>query len=125
MRLGFAALRMVFALFAAVMVAGASLAAPASELSEELHHAALHASDNSAHGVSANIASDPGSQPTSHQHPDTPGHTHCGASCHVQLSDSRLTIAIAFAVANAPFAASFDIPHPSSHLDGLFRPPRA
>lgn len=125
MKPGFGILRMVFVLFAAVMVAGASLVAPASELSEELRHAALHASDNGYHGGSTAVASDQGSQPAGHQHPGTPGHTHCGASCHVQLSDSRLAVAIAFAVANPPFAATADIPYPASHLDGLFRPPRA
>jgi hypothetical protein len=115
--------RAFFAEIAALLVAGASIKAPVSELAEDLHHADVQALDCDGHGA-RDAAGGPGDQPSTHQHPDTPGHTDCGASCHVQLPDQGLAVAVAFAANNTFFAVSLDAPHAASHLDGLFRPPR-
>ena len=116
-------LRAAFALVAALFVATASLVAPVSELTEEMHHAAAQADSEAAPAM--RVANAPESGVPQHQHPDTPGHTHCGAACHIQLSDARLAFAVVYSASRALFIA-FDERHtPAGHLDGLFRPPRA
>ncbi|MFN3960653.1 MAG: hypothetical protein ACK4NP_12160 [Parvularculaceae bacterium] len=97
--------------------------APVSELTEEMHHAAAHADDDATLATQVAIAPDSGVP--QHQHPNTPGHTHCGAACHIQLSDGRLAFAIAYSASRALFVAFDENFTPASHLDGLFRPPRA
>lgn len=124
MRLGFSTVRAVFALFAAMIVAAASLAAPASELSEEMHHAAIHSADGGAQGVSL-TSNDEAPTSGNHQHPDTLGHSHCGAGCHVQLQDGRFVLSVAYGAMGAQFVPLTENLRPAAHLDGLFRPPRA
>ncbi len=116
-------MRAVLALFAALFVATASLIAPVSELTEEMHHAAAHADDDASSAMQ--VANAPANGAPQHQHPDTPGHTHCGAACHIQLSDGRLAFAVVYSASRALFVAFDDRYSPASHLDGLFRPPRA
>lgn len=116
-------MRAAFALVAALFVATASLIAPVSELTEEMHHAAVHADGDVS--ATAQIAAAPERGVPQHQHPDTPGHTHCAAACHIQLSDARLAFAVVYSASRAPFVAIDERYTPASHLDGLFRPPRA
>lgn len=126
MSVGMRHIRRILALVAAVVLATASFAAPSTELAEDLHHAALHA----AGGVDQ-VASAMGddSAPTigipGHPHPDTPAHSHCAAACHIQIPDARFAIMVAYAALKPPFAALPESFVPSTHLDGLFRPPRA
>jgi hypothetical protein len=115
-------IRAVFALVAALFLAVGSLVAPVSELTEEMHHAAAHAGSDASSSTQAVIAPDAGVP--QHQHPDTPGHTHCGAACHVQLSDARLAFAVVYSASRALFVIFDERYSPASHLDGLFRPPR-
>lgn len=116
-------LRATFALVAALFLAAASLVAPVSELTEELHHAAAHADSDASPAMQ--VANAPDAGVPQHQHPDTPGHTHCGAACHIQLSDARLAFAVVYSALRALFVAYDESYSPASHLDGLFRPPRA
>jgi hypothetical protein len=116
-------LRATFALVAALFLAAASLVAPVSELTEELHHAAAHADSDASPAMQ--VANAPEGGVPQHQHPDTPGHTHCGAACHIQLSDARLAFAVVYSALRALFVAYDESYSPASHLDGLFRPPRA
>ena len=116
-------MRAAIALVAALCVATASLVAPVSELTEEIHHAAAHA--DSGLSVSAQIGGAPENSVPQHQHPDTPGHTHCGAACHIQISDARLAFTIVYSASHALFVAFDESFSPANHLDGLFRPPRA
>lgn len=122
MRTGFDALRFASALLAAMLLAAVSLVAPVAELSEEMHHASLHAATAGDHVAHADADGEPGGP--KHSHPDTPGHTHCGAVCHVQISDARLGMTIVYSVSRALFVAFDDSFSPAAHLDGLFRPPR-
>lgn len=119
----FKPLRAVVALFAAMIMAAASLAAPVSELSEEMHHAAVHADDGADQNMLA--SSDVAPSSPSHQHPNTPGHSHCNANCHVQGAGGRLTMTVAYAAAGVDFSPLTESLRPAAHLDGLFRPPRA
>lgn len=123
MNFGMTFMRAAFALVAALFVATASLVAPVSELTEEMHHAAAHADSEAAPAMQ--VANAPESGVPQHQHPDTPGHTHCGAACHIQLSDARLAFAVVYSASRALFVAFDESYTPASHLDGLFRPPRA
>jgi hypothetical protein len=116
-------LRAALALVAALFVATASLVAPVSELTEEMHHAAAQADSDTASAMQ--VAKAPESGVPQHQHPDTPGHTHCGAACHIQLSDARLAFAVVYSASRALFVAFDESNTPASHLNGLFRPPRA
>lgn len=116
-------MRAALAFVAALFVATASLIAPVSELIEEMHHAAAHADDDASSAMQ--VANAPDSGAPQHQHPDTPGHSHCGAACHIQLSDARLALAVVYSASRALFVAFDDRYTPASHLDGLFRPPRA
>ena len=116
-------MRAALALVAAIFVATASLAAPVSELTEEMHHAAAHADDDASSAMQ--VANAPDSGAPQHQHPDTPGHSHCGAACHIQLSDARSAFTVVYSASRALFVAFDDRYTPASHLDGLFRPPRA
>ncbi len=123
MLLGSICLRAALALVAAIFVATASLAAPVSELTEEMHHAAAHADVDASSPMQVAIAPDSGAP--QHQHPDTPGHSHCGAACHLQLSDARSAFAVVYSASRAHFVAFDDRYTPTNHLDGLLRPPRA
>ena len=123
MNFGMTVIRAAFALVAIFFVATASLIAPVSELIEEMHHAAAHADDDASSAM--RVANAPESGVPQHQHPDTPGHTHCGAACHIQLSDARLAFAVVYSASRALFIAFDERYSPASHLDGLFRPPRA
>ena len=123
MSLGKTYLRAALAFVAALFVATASLVAPVSELTEEMHHAAAHADGDASPAMQ--VAAAPDSGAPAHQHPDTPGHTHCGAACHIQISDARFAFAVAYSASRALFVAFDDRYAPASHLDGLFRPPRA
>lgn len=123
MSFGMIFMRAALAFVAALFVATASLIAPVSELIEEMHHAAAHADDDASSAMQ--VANAPDSGAPQHQHPDTPGHSHCGAACHIQLSDARLALAVVYSASRALFVAFDDRYTPASHLDGLFRPPRA
>ena len=117
----FGHIRAILALFAAILLAASGFCAPAAELSEELEHLALHAeriTDQSPEGAGGAPAPGP-------QHPDTPGHAHCGPTCHVQSPDARLEIAVADPMSGASFAELTESLRPPAHLEGLFRPPRA
>ena len=116
-------MRAALAFVAALFVATASVVAPVSELTEELHHAAAHASSDASPEMQAANAPDAGVP--QHQHPDTPGHTHCGAACHIQLPEARLAFAVVYSASRALFVIFDERYSPASHLDGLFRPPRA
>lgn len=123
MQVKFNIVRAVFALVAALFVATAGVVAPVSELTEEMHHAAAHADDDALMPTQVANAADSGAP--QHQHPDTPGHTHCGAACHIQISEARLAFAVVYSASRALFVAFDDRYTPAGHLDGLFRPPRA
>ncbi|MEK7266949.1 MAG: hypothetical protein AAB227_12715 [Pseudomonadota bacterium] len=123
MSFGIIFMRAALAFVAALFVATASVVAPVSELTEEMHHAAAHADDDASSAMQ--VANAPDSGAPQHQHPDTPGHSHCGAACHIQLSDARSALAVVYSASRALFVAFDDHYKPASHLDGLFRPPRA
>lgn len=114
-------MRAALAFVAALFVATASVGAPVAELAEDGHHAAAHSGgEGPAHDVSATESSAPG-----HQHPDTPGHTHCGAACHVQAADARVAVNVVYTESRTSFVAFGGQYSPAGHLDNLFRPPRA
>jgi uncharacterized protein involved in copper resistance len=125
MTIGLKHLRSILALLAAVVLAAAGFAAPSSELSEDLHHAALHDASGPDHlaQVSAAIP-DADAGRAQHDHPDVPGHSHCAAGCHVQMADSRVAVTVAYSVMSALFVPLTESVSPAGHLDGLFRPPR-
>ena len=123
MRLGAKIVRAAFGLFAAMLLAASSLVAPVSELTEEMHHASLHAATAGDHVAHDDANGEP--RGAKHSHPDTPGHTHCGAVCHIQISDARFAFAVTYVAAEALFVPLIEDVLPAAHLDGLFRPPRA
>lgn len=125
MTLGWKQFRPIWTLIAAVVLTAACLAAPSSELAEDLHHAALHAASGSDHADQASAAiPDVDDGRVQHDHPDAPGHCHCATGCHVQMADSRVALTVAYGVIRALFAPLTESLSPAGHLDGLFRPPR-
>jgi hypothetical protein len=124
MTVGLKHLRLILALIGAVVLAAASLALPTTELAEDLHHASIHAASGPGHAshALAEVAGDP-ADPDRHQHPDTPGHSHC-AGCHLQFSEARPVFSLAHPFVGLAFAALSQTIVPSGFLDGLFRPPR-
>lgn len=120
---GMTTLRAALALAAALFVATASVAAPVSELSGEMRDIAAIAGGEASMAVKAVHTAEDGAP--RHQHPDASGHTHCGAACHLQLSDARLVLAIDFSAPRAVFGAVDRHYIPAVVPGGLFRPPRA
>lgn len=125
MRFGLHTFRAGFALVAALVLATASLAAPASELSAEMQHAALYAASGADHVSLAAQSSDSDIGSVAHRFPDTPGHTHCGVGCHVQIPDARFAMTVSYVAMDARFVPLTESLRPAPHLEGLFRPPRA
>jgi hypothetical protein len=117
-------IRVVLGLFAAVILAASGLTAPAAELSEEIEHITFHAEHVPEHS-SADERTDAGRvEAPGPQHPETPGHAHCGPSCHLQVPDGHLDLAAVDLPSSASFSELTRSLRPSAHLDGLFRPPR-